>query len=191
MSKLEHEIAAICNTDEGANDLFRRLDEFIKNRQAMAKPVQMEKIFEQLKNVLKKGVKGPIKYENCLHIMAQISSANPEMFIDGETPQLIPFYTLGFIYGFEKMLVLKCSDKHESRRISVIGNVLEIVAAISDVSEDGKSAVVDFVLPCLNLLADKQQHITIRVEANRFLNGTIESFLRLNRDLDLPQLAFV
>ena len=46
------------------------------------------------------GLKGPIKYENCLQIMAQISSTNPEIFIDGETPQLIPFYTLGLIYVY-------------------------------------------------------------------------------------------
>jgi hypothetical protein len=32
--------------------------------------------------------------------MAQISSTNPEIFIDGETPQLIPFYTLGLIYVY-------------------------------------------------------------------------------------------
>jgi DNA-binding FrmR family transcriptional regulator len=51
---IHFQIAAIFNTAEGANDLSRRLDEFIKNRQAMAKPVQMEKLFEQLKNVMRK-----------------------------------------------------------------------------------------------------------------------------------------
>jgi hypothetical protein len=51
---IHFQLAAIFNTAEGANDLSRRLDEFIKNRQAMAKPVQMEKMFEQLKNVMRK-----------------------------------------------------------------------------------------------------------------------------------------
>ena len=169
MSTSENEIEALFKQYEETHELAYHLEDFIANCIAIGKDVRMDAILKQIKLVLRKALKGPLKYENCLQFLSRVSSTNPEMLIGGEMPRLI-------LKVFEKTISLKCNDQQESRRLSVIFCVLETATAISDASEEGKLAVADFVPPCLELLAHKEEHLTARLEANRLLNIIIQSY---------------
>ncbi|XP_028402431.1 synaptonemal complex protein 2-like [Dendronephthya gigantea] len=147
---------------------------------------EMETVFNEMKINLKRDLKGPMKYakiEKSLQLALQITNANPGLFIDGETPQLI-------LKVFEKVLGSKFKDTQESRRNAMISNILDIVTTSSDIGENAKSAFACFVLPCLNLLVDKGCNVTVRLEATKLLNTIIESFMRQNQS-DLSSSAFV
>ena len=55
----------------------------------------MDMIYVNILSNILQALKGPIKYEkleSCIKILAEIASTDSDLFVDGETPQLIPFF---------------------------------------------------------------------------------------------------